>query len=189
MEPNLTRAPFAGRAQAHTKERDAHRENSASDCMGFAAPCGLQVLTMLCASVLADLEATVPVEMRIAPPSGDAASVVDSEASAISAESSELSATASTVSSLSTTVTASDSEARVGAPRDFSGHADGTTNAYNSLAKWVFAALRKLGKESTDIVLPSMEPNDALCSQLHALIATWHTSRTTARNAGVNSHR
>ena len=55
-------------------------------------------LTMLCASVLAELEAAVPMEARIAPLSGgDAASVVDSEASAISTDSSQLIASTSTV--------------------------------------------------------------------------------------------
>ena len=81
------------------------------------------------------------------------------------------------------------SMASVGAPRDFSGHASGTTSAYDSLEKWVLAALRKLGKEKTDIVLPSMEPNNALCSHIHAAIAEWHTSRTTAYDAGVVDHR
>ena len=77
----------------------------------------------------------------------------------------------------------------VGQPRDFSGFADGTTTAYNSVEKWVVAALRKVGKDKTDIVLPSMEPNDALCSQIHNVIAEWHTSRTIARDAGVVDHR
>ena len=145
-------------------------------------------LTMLCASVLAELEAAVPMETRIATPGGgDAASVVDSEASAISIESSQLSTSTSTIS----TVMASslESESRVGEPRDFSGHASGTTTAYNSVEKWVLAALRKLGKDKTDIVLPSFEPNDALCSQIHGIIADWHTSRTIARDAGVIDDR
>ena len=67
----------------------------------------------------------------------------------------------------SVSASSADANALVGAPRDFSGHADGTTTAYNSVEKWVIAALRKLGKQKTDLVLPSFEPNDALCSQLH----------------------
>ena len=116
---------------------------------------------MLCASVLAGLEAAVPVEKRILPQSGDAASVASNESSGQSARSS----TESTISAPSATSTAS-----VGQPRDFSGFADGTTTAYNSVEKWVVAALRKLGKEKSDIVQPSMEPNDALCAQLHSVI-------------------
>eukprot|EP00966_Prymnesium_polylepis_P327183 7383054-Prymnesium_polylepis.3 len=74
-------------------------------------------------------------------------------------------------------------------PRDFSGHADGTTASIQSIEKWVMAALRKLGNEKTDIILASFEPNDALCSQIHATIADWHTSRTSARDAGVVDER
>ena len=77
----------------------------------------------------------------------------------------------------------------VGVPRDFSGHAEGTTNAYNSVQKWVLAALRQLGKEENDILLHSSEPNDALCSQIHSIIAGWYTSQTTARDAGVIDER
>ena len=135
---------------------------------------------MLCASVLAGLEAAVPVEKRILPQSGDAASVASNESSGQSARSS----TESTISAPSAT-----SAASVGQPRDFSGFADGTTTAYNSVEKWVVAALRNVGKDKTDIVLPSMEPNDALCSQIHSVIAEWHTSRTIARDAGVVDHR
>eukprot|EP00966_Prymnesium_polylepis_P239911 5547739-Prymnesium_polylepis.1 len=120
---------------------------------------------MLCASVLAALEAAVPTEHRIAPPSGDVASV-DTEASLDSTESADRTATASTISAASLC-----SGASVGAPRDFSGHADGTTTAYNSVEKWVVAALRKLGKAKADLVLPTLEPNDALCSQVHSTIA------------------
>jgi hypothetical protein len=140
---------------------------------------------MLCASVLAELEAAVPVEKRILPPSGDAASVATEEST--SNESSGQSAPSSTESTIS--APSATSAASVGQPRDFSGFADGTTTAYNSVEKWVLAALRKAGKDKTDIVLPSMEPNDALCSQLHSIIAEWHTSRTIARDAGVVDHR
>ena len=119
---------------------------------------------MLCASVLAELEATVPACNRVLPPSEDVASAV------------------------SATSTAS-GDRSVGKPKDFSGLADGTTNAYNSLEKWIVAALHKLGKDKTDLLLPTFEPNDALCSQIHGVIAEWHTTRTTARDAGVFDSR
>ena len=77
----------------------------------------------------------------------------------------------------------------VGVPRDFSGHADGTAAAYNSIEKWVTASLNKLDKDKTDILLHSMEPNDALCSQILSMIAEWYTQRITARDAGVVDHR
>eukprot|EP00966_Prymnesium_polylepis_P318479 7356111-Prymnesium_polylepis.1 len=105
---------------------------------------------MLCASVLAELEAAVPDKERIAPPRGDAASMV-SEASCMSIDSSQQELRSTTVSTAS--VSSADTNALVGAPRDFSGHADGTTTAYNSVEKWVMAALRKLGKQKTDLVL------------------------------------
>lgn len=135
-----------------------------------------QALTMLCATVLAELEAAVPAEKRIIPPCGDVASV-DSDASSTDSSAQDTGSStilASTISA-STVSTASDgSNARVGAPRDFSGHADGTSNAYNSVEKWIVAALSKLGQEKADLLLPSLEPNDTLCSQLHSTIAEWH---------------
>ena len=150
-----------------------------------------QALTMLCATVLAELEAAVPAEKRIIPPCGDVASV-DSDASSTDSSAQDTGSStilASTISA-STVSTASDgSNARVGAPRDFSGHADGTSNAYNSVEKWIVAALSKLGQEKADLLLPSLEPNDTLCSQLHSTIAEWHTTRTTARDAGVIDQR
>ena len=145
---------------------------------------------MLCSSVLAALEAAVPVEQRVAPPSGDVASAADSETTEASLESDNSSGKDTRTSTISTVSTASvDSGLSVGVPRDFSGHADGTKVAYMSVEKWIVAALRKLGKEKTEIVLPSLEPNDALCSQIHSTIADWHTSRTIARDAGVVDHR
>jgi hypothetical protein len=110
-----------------------------------------------------------------------------SDPSDMSIDSSLQDARSTTVSTVS--VSSADANARVGAPRDFSGHADGTTTAYNSVEKWVMAALRKLDKQKTDLVLLSFEPNDALCSQLHQTIAEWHTSRTLARDAGVVDSR
>ena len=141
---------------------------------------------MLCASVLADLKANVPVEMRIAPPRGDAASM-GSEASDMSIDSSQQDARSTTVSTAS--VSSADANALVGAPRDFLGLSPGTVSAYKSIDKWILVALKKLGKQKNDILLPSFEPNDELCSQTHNTIADWHTSRTTARDAGVVDHR
>jgi hypothetical protein len=132
---------------------------------------------MLCASVLAELEAAVPIDKRLPPPSGDVAS----ETSADSSD--KITETESTAS-----VPSIDSGV-VGKPRDFSGHADGTSAAYNSLEKWIVAALKKLGKEKRDLVLTSLEPNNELCSQVHSAIANWHTTRTIARDAGVIDHR
>ena len=62
--------------------------------------------------------------------------------------------TESSAPSTESTVSASFSleTAAVGAPRDFFGHADGTTSAYNSVEKWVSAALRTLDHETTDLV-------------------------------------
>ena len=128
---------------------------------------------MLCASVLAALEAATPIEERLLLPSGEAASTTSSS----SDQGSNSGSTDSTASLVALHV--------VGAARDFSGHADGTSKAYDSMEKWVLAALRSLGKEPTDIVLPSFEPNDALCSEVHSAIATWHTSHTCGREAGV----
>ena len=144
----------------------------------------MHIAYMLCASVLAALEAAVPTEKRILLSSGDAPSVTTEESTSNEFEQNASSSTESTISAPSTTSVAS-----VGRPRDFSGFAEGTTTAYNSVEKWVVAALRKINKEKSDIVLPSMEPNDALCSQIHSVIADWHTSRTIARDAGVVDHR
>jgi hypothetical protein len=141
---------------------------------------------MLCASVLAELEAATPIDQRPLPPSDEVESITSSISSSIS--SGQESNTVSTVSTAS--LSSPDSVLRVvGAPRDFSGHADGTAKAYDSIEKWVLAALRSLGKKKADLVLPSFEPNDVLCSEVHSTIADWHTSHTTARDAGVVDYR
>ena len=135
---------------------------------------------MLCATVLAELERADPVERRVAPISNsiDSPSVTSDQAPIGSLS----------PASLSDSIERGQTYA-VGVPRDLSGHAAGTTAAYNSCKKWVLAALRKLGKEESDIVLPSMEPNEKLCSQIHSTIAEWYTNRTTACDAGVVDHR
>ena len=160
------------------------KNHTPSDCEFFSVAMILQTEGMLCASSLAALEAATPGEKRVVPPSGDAASVRSSTSLESSDSSTVQTSSVSTVSASSGELTA-----RVGAPRDYSGHADGTTNGYNSATKWIEAALCKLGREKTDIVLPSFDPNDELCSLIHSTIAEWHTSRTTARDAGVVDHR
>ena len=91
---------------------------------------------MLCATVLAELERADPVERRVAPISNsiDSSSVTSDQAPI----GSPLSPT-----SLSDLIERGQACA-VGKTRDFSGHAEGTTAAYNSVKKWVDAALCKL---------------------------------------------
>lgn len=140
---------------------------------------------MLCPAVLAELEAATPVEKRILPQSGDAASAVGSDELAGSEESFDQgSSTATTVSMPST-----NSEPRIGVPKDLSGLAPGTNESYNSIEKWVLAALRELGKTPLDLLLPSMEPNDALVAQVHRTIEDWRLAETTAQEAGVVDDR
>eukprot|EP00966_Prymnesium_polylepis_P295502 6824081-Prymnesium_polylepis.1 len=75
---------------------------------------------MLCPAVLAELEAATPVEKRVLPQSGDAASAVGSDELAGSEEYLG-SSTATTVS-----VPSTNSEPRIGVPKDLSGLAPGT---------------------------------------------------------------
>jgi hypothetical protein len=77
------------------------------------------------------------------------------------------------------------SDDQIGVPR--SAHAPGTTGAYDSVEKWVLAALRKLEKTKEDLVLLDHEPNDPLAAQVHSTIAEWQMTDTTARDAGVAS--
>ena len=143
---------------------------------------------MLCAASLAALEAETPVEKRPVPLCDEIASTASSPSSSLS---SSLSPSLSSNGTLSTTASlvSPDINAPVGAPRDFSGHADGTSAAYDSAHKWILAALRVHGKKETDLLLESFEPNDKLCSQVHSTIASWALSRTTARDAGVVDDR
>ena len=148
---------------------------------------------MLCAASLAALEAATPIEQRPKIRPRDAAASVTSESS--SDDSAQLSAalSPSSTDTVRTVIAPHESPAirvvGVGAPRDFSGHADGTAAAYDSIEKWVMAALRTLGKSTSDLVLPTLEPNNALCSEIHSQIAEWHTSRTKGREAGVFDSR
>lgn len=74
----------------------------------------------------------------------------------------------------------------VGVPRDPCGHADGTVRAYESSAKWIDAALLRLHRERGDFLMgETLEPNDALCSQVHGLLATWSSERVPASQCGV----
>lgn len=136
---------------------------------------------MLCASVLAALEAATPVEQRVPPPSDEVAS----NPASVDYPSSD-DAQTSTVSTVS--ASSPDSTA-VGVPRDWSGLADSTIRAYMSMDKWIIAALRVHGKVLTDLILPSMEPNDMLCSQVQSTIAEWSRNRIIGRDAGVVDHR
>ena len=133
---------------------------------------------MLCAASLAALQSGTPVEQRPLPPSEDVAST-DSSASVPSLSTASEDVPVYPDATIST----------VGIPRDFSGHADGTTRAYDSIEKWIMAALRALEKETDDIIMPDYEPNDALCSEIHSTIAEWRTAGTIARDAGVIDER
>ena len=83
-----------------------------------------------------------------------------------------------------TTLTAS---SVVGSVR--SEHADGTDASYDSVEKWILAALRSLGHTVSDILLPSLEPNDEVVSKVHNLISKWRLDMTTAKEAGVEDPR
>jgi len=94
---------------------------------------------MLCATYLAEIERADPVERRlgVAPISNsfDSSSVTSDQAPI----GSPLSPT-----SLSDSIERGQTyTSTVGVPRDFSGHAEGTTAAYNSCKKWVVAALQE----------------------------------------------
>ena len=68
-------------------------------------------------------------------------------------------------------------------------HAAGTTDAVNSVEKWVLAALRHLGATPEALLFPDHAPNDALASRVHKTIAQWRLDKTTARDAGVLDSR
>ena len=70
-----------------------------------------------------------------------------------------------------------------------SGLSQGTDQAYNSVEKWVFAALRVHESTLSDLLLHDLEPNDPLASSIHSTLADWHTSQTLARTAGVRDAR
>ena len=69
------------------------------------------------------------------------------------------------------------------------GHAASTVSAYKTAEKWVDAALRHLGHATRDeLVLnldSSCDPNDALASQVIAMVTGWHKARTTAAEVGA----
>ena len=148
---------------------------------------------MLCASVLAELEkATAVGQERCAAPRGKDVNSEDDDGSVVSSNVESITASEGTGTNESTTPTvlADPEHYVVGQSRDFSGHADGTTNAYNSVEKWIVAALKLHGKAIADLVrLPSYDPNDSLCADVHSTIADWHTTRTTGHDAGIVDSR
>lgn len=69
-------------------------------------------------------------------------------------------------------------------------HASGTTAAIDASAKWIFAALRFLNRDVSDLVsTETHKPNDELFAQVHMTITNWRRGRVTARDAGVIDHR
>ena len=132
---------------------------------------------MLCASALAALEAATPSEYR---PARD-----DDESSYRSSEQDgEVSSRSTVTTSTNLSSSASSDVGRVRSER-----ADGTDASYDSVEKWIYAALRSLGKNVSDILLPSLDPNDELVSRVHNLISKWRLEMTTAKEAGVEDPR
>ena len=81
----------------------------------------------------------------------------------------------------------SSSSSRVGVPR--SGLAVGTDRAYDSVEKWILAALRSLSKGPSHLLLKDHEPNDALASEVHSRLAKWYVGKVPAKDAGVEDDR
>ena len=91
--------------------------------------------------------------------------------------------------SLSSENAFSDTSSRVAVARDPAGHSSGHTKSLDGCEKWVDAALRKLKRSREELLLPSLEPNDALCSEVHSVVAHWAETRVTALKAGVHESR
>lgn len=129
---------------------------------------------MLCAAALAALEAASP---PTAPArDGDASS---SYRSSVSEDANDTATSADVPRSSS-----SSSSSALGRVR--SSLAPGTEGAIDSVDKWVRAALRHLNAGVADLVdATTHEPNDALCSRVHNLLAEWRHAKITARDAGV----
>ena len=127
---------------------------------------------MLCAAALAALDALTPPETRPLPPPSECASEV------------AISSTGSTGPTAPHT-----SSSSVGRPVDASAHAKGTTAAYNSVEKWMIAALKSLDKVPADLLTAAHGPNDALASDVHGVLTGWFVNKTTARGAGVVDSR
>lgn len=120
---------------------------------------------MLTASVLAELEKATPTKRK----------EYEYAASALS-------------ESASTCDSSQDGNYRVGVPKQV--HSKGTTDTYNSVKKWVIAALKKIGKKERDLVLyPGREPNDQLVSEVYSILTEWYISKTTGFEAKVVDDR
>ncbi len=128
---------------------------------------------MLCAATLAALDALAPTEKRPLPPPSDCVSEDLAPPSVAS--------TSPTARRAATVVSSSS----IGRPVDASAHAAGTTAAYDSVEKWVCAAIASLGREPAHLLTAAHEPDDKLASDVHGVIAAWIVNKTTAREAGV----
>jgi len=73
----------------------------------------------------------------------------------------------------------------VGQVLDADVHASGTTAAYESMNKWIDAALQLRHATTTDLIDADGEPNDALAAATVQTVADWYLRETTARDAGV----
>ena len=135
---------------------------------------------MLSATTLAALEAATPVEQRPQPPSDDTASVTPSDKSSPK----------STAPSQPEPSTSDTIDHSIATPKDFSEHSEGHSKALDSVEKWVLAAVKKLGKKVSDLVVgDQFESNDTLASEILETVATWYVNNTTADKAGVIDHR
>lgn len=140
---------------------------------------------MLSADALAALEASLPPVHPPLHPSDDEMSRSSSEADPLASPRSSWAA--GLPGSCSSSAGDSSASGSVGAIR--SERAVGTDASYDSVEKWILAALREAGGTKEDLVDASCEPNDALASQLHATISRWRVAGTLARDAGVQDHR
>lgn len=73
----------------------------------------------------------------------------------------------------------------VAVARDPSGHAEATTKGLDYTEKWVDGLLRKLSRTQGDLLLPDLQPNNALASEMHELAAKWVTDGVRACDVGV----
>lgn len=145
---------------------------------------------MLCAASLAALEQCTPPTHRLTS-DDDECSVDTTSSSSTTAGTSPRTTTRTQGSheatSSSSTVPSVSGGSTVGTVR--SERASGTDSAYDAAGKWVLAALAHLGKDVSDLMLPSHEPDDALASKVHSTITGWRVTHTTAEDAGVADAR
>lgn len=131
---------------------------------------------MLCASLLAELEASAPHKIV-----DEASEEEDSDPSPYSSVSSSVSSSTEEVRNASVVAVAKPSEA----------HSQGHTEAINSIEKWVLAALASMGKGKTDLASPppSVTPNNQLASEVLTRLTQWFVDKKTAREVGVVDDR